>query len=145
MAHDDPVAREAALRALKAELRSKGRVTSGPMAGRRMLILTTTGAKSGEPRETVVTFSRDGDRYVIAASKSGSETHPAWFHNLVAHPEVTVEVELERFVARASQASGAERDRLWKQHVRERPVMADYQARATTRLIPVIVLDRIVA
>jgi deazaflavin-dependent oxidoreductase (nitroreductase family) len=144
LAHGDPIAKEASVRALKAELRANGRVSSGPMAGRRLMILTTTGAKSGEPRETVVTFSRDGDRYVIAASQSGAPANPAWFHNLVAHPEVVVEVEMERFNARATVTSGAERDRLWEQHVSERSVMRDYQAK-TTRVIPVIALDRIAA
>ena len=132
------------MRALKAELRASGRVTSGPMAGRRMLILTTIGARTGEPRETVVTFSRDGDRYVIAASQSGAPTNPAWFHNLVAHAEVVVEVEMERFNARAMVISGAERDRLWEHHANERPVMRDYASK-TTRVIPVVVLDRIAA
>ena len=142
MADGDAFAKEASLRALKAELRTNGRVTSGPMAGRRLLILTTTGSKTGEPRETVVTFSRDGDRYVIAASKSGAPVNPAWFNNLVAHPEVGVEVEGESFVARATVTSGAERDRLFERHAAERSTFRDYEAR-TTRVIPVVVLDRI--
>ena len=107
-----------------------------------MLILTTIGARTGEPRETVVTFSRDGDRYVIGASKSGDPNNPAWFHNLVAHPEVVLEVEKERFAARATVTSGAERDRLFEQHARERSTFVDYQKK-TTRVIPMIVLDRI--
>jgi deazaflavin-dependent oxidoreductase (nitroreductase family) len=81
---------------------------------------------------------------VIAASHSGAPTNPAWFHNLVAHPEVVVEVERERFAARATVTSGAERDRLFEQHVAERSMFRDYESK-TTRVIPVIVLDRIAA
>ena len=142
MGEGDASAKEASLRALKAELRATGRVASGPMAGRRLLILTTTGARTGERRETVVTFSRDDERYVIAASKSGAPVDPGWFHNLVAHPEVIVEVEGERFSARATVTSGAERDRLFEQHANERSTFREYEAR-TTRVIPMVVLDRI--
>ena len=142
MADVDASAKEESLRALKAELRANGRVTSGPMAGRQMLILTTIGAKSGEPRETVVSFSRDADRYVIAASKSGAPVNPGWFHNLVANPEVVVEVERERFVARATVISGEERDRLFAQHAAERSTFLEYAAR-TERVIPIVVLDRV--
>jgi deazaflavin-dependent oxidoreductase (nitroreductase family) len=142
LSEGDASDKEASLQALKTELRTNGRVTSGPMAGRRLLILTTTGAKSGERRETVVTFSRDGDRYVIAASKSGAPVNPGWFHNLLAHPEAVVEAEGERFVARATVISGAERDRLFAQHAAERSTFHDYAAR-TTRVIPIVVLDRV--
>jgi len=142
--HGDADTKEASLRALKAELRASGRVASGPMAGRRLLILTTIGAKSGEPRETVVTFSRDGARYVIAASKSGAPVNPGWFHNLLAHPEVLVEAEGERFTARATVTSGDERDRLFAQHAAERDTFREYATR-TTRVIPVVVLDRLPA
>lgn len=144
MAESDPAAKEAALSALKEELRTSGRVTRGPMAGRRMLILTTTGARSGEPREAVVTFSRDGERYVIAASKSGAPVNPGWFHNLVANPEVIVEAEGKRFAARATVISGAERDRLFEQHAAERSTFRDYAAK-TERVIPIVVLERIVS
>ena len=74
------------------DLRSHGgQVTTGPMAGRPLMILTTKGAKTGEDRVAVVAYTRDGDRYVIAASKSGAPTNPDWFHNLQANPEVGVE------------------------------------------------------
>ncbi|HLQ61981.1 MAG TPA: nitroreductase/quinone reductase family protein, partial [Candidatus Acidoferrales bacterium] len=65
-----------------------GRPTSGPFLGRQVLILTTLGARTGEKRETPLAYTRDGDDYVIVASKGGAPTHPAWFHNLVANPEV---------------------------------------------------------
>jgi hypothetical protein len=76
---------------LMADIRAHGEVTSGPMAGRPLLILTTTGAKSGEPREAVLTYTKDGDRLCVAASKSGAPTNPDWYHNLIANPIAQVE------------------------------------------------------
>jgi deazaflavin-dependent oxidoreductase (nitroreductase family) len=119
-----------------------GRVTTGPMAGRPLMILTTKGAKSGIERTAIVTYTRDGDRYVIAASKSGAPTNPAWFHNLVKNSEVAVEAGGETFKARANVTTGEERDRLWDQHAAERPEFRDYPKK-TDRVIPIIVLDRI--
>jgi len=128
--------------ALIADIREHGRPTSGPMAGRPLMILTTAGAKSGEPRTAIVTYSRDGDRYVIAASKSGAPTNPAWYHNLLAHPEATVETAGETFSVRATEAHGAERDRLWDRHAAELPEFREYPTK-TSRVIPVFVLDRV--
>jgi deazaflavin-dependent oxidoreductase (nitroreductase family) len=119
-----------------------GQVTSGPMAGRPLMILTTKGAKTGEDREAIVTYTRDGARYVVAATKSGAPTNPAWYHNLVAHPEVGVEAGGEVFRAHATVTSGVERQRLWGQHAAERPEFREYPS-MTTRVIPVIILDRI--
>ncbi len=125
------------------DLRSHGgKVTTGPMAGRPLMILTTKGAKTGEDRVAVVTYTRDGDRYVIAASKSGAPTNPDWFHNLQANPEVGVEAGGESFTARATVTSGDERDRLWKHHADERPEFREYP-KITDRVIPMIVLQRI--
>ena len=125
------------------ELRSHGgQVTTGPMAGRPLMILTTRGARSGEERTAVVTYTRDGDRYVIAASKSGAPTNPDWFHNLQANPEVSVEAGGEAFTARATVTTGEERDRLWEQHAGERPEFREYP-KITDRVIPMILLDRI--
>jgi deazaflavin-dependent oxidoreductase (nitroreductase family) len=125
------------------ELRSHGgQVSTGPMAGRPLMILTTRGARSGEERTAVVTYTRDGDRYVIAASKSGAPTNPDWFHNLQANPEVSVEAGGERFTARATVVTGEERDRLWEQHAGKRPEFREYP-KITDRVIPVILLDRI--
>ena len=130
-------------RNLKAELRANdGVVTSGPMAGRPLMILTTTGAKSGEPREAVITYTREGDKYVIAASKSAAPTNPQWYHNLLANPEATVEAGGEKFQARATEVTGAERDRLYDQHAEERPEFKDYPSQ-TTRVIPVFTLERV--
>jgi deazaflavin-dependent oxidoreductase (nitroreductase family) len=119
-----------------------GEVTFGPFAGRPVLLLSTTGAKSGEPRLAPVVFSRDGDRLVIAASKGGAPTNPAWYANLVANPVVTVEAGGETFTARAVEATGDERTRLWAAHVAQHPAFAEYEHK-TTRLIPMIALERI--
>jgi deazaflavin-dependent oxidoreductase (nitroreductase family) len=93
-------------------------------------------------RTAIVTFTRDGDRYVIAASKSGAPTNPAWYHNLIANPEVTLEAGGETFQARATVTTGAERDRLWERHAEQRPEFRDYP-KITDRVIPMIVLERI--
>ena len=102
-----------------------GQVTSGPFAGRPVLLLTTKGAKSGQPRLAPVVYSRNGEHYVIVASKGGSPTHPAWYHNLLAHPAVTVEVGGETFEARARVTEGAERDRLFAQRAATNPNFAE--------------------
>ena len=135
---------EAYTRNLKQDIRTNGRPTEGPMAGRPLMILTTAGARTGEPREALVTYTRDGDRYVIAASKSGAPTNPHWYHNILANPLVTVETDGEKFQARATVASGDERTRLWDQHAEQRPEFRDYPTK-TNRLIPVITLERIAA
>jgi deazaflavin-dependent oxidoreductase (nitroreductase family) len=122
------------------EFRANGGVVSG--RGSSLLLLTTTGAKSGQRRTTPLAYTRDGDHYVILASKGGAPTNPAWYHNLVAHPEVTVEVGGETFQAKASVVAGAERERLFNQMAEKMPGFADYQ-RNTARQIPVIVLTRI--
>jgi len=134
---------EAFTQTLIADMRSHGgQITTGPMAGRPLMLLTTRGAKSGQERTAIVTYTRDGDRYVIAASKSGAPTNPAWFHNLRANAEVIAEAGGETFKAHATVATGAERNRLWDQHAAERPEFREYPA-MTDRVIPVILLDRI--
>jgi deazaflavin-dependent oxidoreductase (nitroreductase family) len=112
------------------------------MAGRPLLILTTTGARSGEPREAVLTFTRSGDRYVVAATAGGSPRNPAWFHNLGANPTVTVEAKGKSFQARATVMDDAERQRLWDAHIAERPEFAGYPEQ-TGRVIPVVTLEPI--
>ena len=107
-----------------------------------MLLLTTTGAQSGQPRLVPLVFTRDGEQYVILGSKGGAPTHPAWYHNLLANPIVTVEVDGETFKARARVTEGAERERLWEQHATINPGFRDYQQR-TSRVIPVVVLERV--
>jgi deazaflavin-dependent oxidoreductase (nitroreductase family) len=123
------------------EFRKNDGETFGPFKGRPLLLLTTTGAKSGEQRTTPLVYSRDGDRLVVIASKGGAPEHPSWFVNLRKHPEVTVEVGTEKFNARASIAEGAERDRLYAQQAALMPAFNDYQQK-TSRTIPVVVLER---
>jgi deazaflavin-dependent oxidoreductase (nitroreductase family) len=117
-----------------------GHPTSGHFVGRQVLILTTTGAKSGERRESPLAYTRDGDLIVIVASMGGAPTHPAWYHNVVANPAVTVEVDGVRFEANATIADGAERRRLYDQHAALHPSFTEYETK-TDRVIPVIVLQ----
>jgi deazaflavin-dependent oxidoreductase (nitroreductase family) len=124
------------------DLRANGKPTSGPFLGRNVLILTTKGAKSKQVRETPLVYTRDGDHYVIVASKGGAPTHPSWYHNLVTHPDVTVEVGKEKFIARAHVPQGDEYERLYLQHADINPTFHDYRKK-TTRKIPVIVLERV--
>ena len=126
---------------LIADLRAnQGQATSGPFRGGTVLILTTTGAKSGETRENPLAYTRTGDNYVVIASKGGAPTHPAWFHNLLAKPEVKVEVLGETIPVRARVAEGEEHQRLYDAQAAVMPGFADYQ-RKTTRKIPVVVLE----
>jgi deazaflavin-dependent oxidoreductase (nitroreductase family) len=118
-----------------------GTMTEGPFKGVPLLLLTTTGARSGKTRVNPLAYTRDGDRLVVIASKGGAPSHPDWYHNLVARPLVTVEVGRERFQARARIAEGAERDRLYAAQAQLLPAFAEYQ-RKTTRRIPVVVLER---
>lgn len=124
-----------------AEFRANGGKVGGPFAGSPMLLLTTTGAKSGQSRTTPLVYTTDGDRIVIIASKGGAPTNPAWYHNLVANPTATVEIGTETFQARATVAEGAERERLFNQQAAQMPGFAEYQKK-TTRQIPVVILER---
>src|SRR5436190_8857939 len=119
---------------------NRGQVT-GMFAGAPLVLLSTTGAKSGKRRTTPVVYTRDGDRIVVIASKGGAPSHPDWYHNLVANPDVTVEVGTERFEAHARVAEDEERDRLYVAQAAIMPGFADYQ-RKTSRQIPVVVLER---
>jgi deazaflavin-dependent oxidoreductase (nitroreductase family) len=133
MADWDP---EALTKAHIADMREHaGQVTRGPMAGQTLLILTTIGAKTGQPRVAVVTASRDGDAYVVAGSKGGAATDPSWFSNLRANPRVTIEVDGQTLAAEATIAEGADRDQLWARHVAVYPAFGEYPAK-TERVIP---------
>ena len=123
------------------EFRANARKAGGPVEGRRMLLLTTTGAKSGQPRTSPVAYVSDGERLVVVGSNGGTEIHPNWYHNLLAHPQVTVEVGGETFQATAVVAQGEERQRLWAKVVAAMPGFAEYQANIK-RQIPVIALFR---
>jgi deazaflavin-dependent oxidoreductase (nitroreductase family) len=120
---------------------NQGTISSGQFTGRALLLLTTTGAKSGKPFTVPLAFTRSGEDYVVIASKAGMPTNPDWYHNLVAHPTVTVEVGPDTFEARARVTEGEERDRLFAAQVALMPGFGDYQQK-TTRVLPVIVLER---
>ena len=119
-----------------------GEVPDGPMAGRPLLVLTTKGAKTGQQHEAVLTFSRDDGRLVVCATAGGSPTTPGWYYNLLANAAVQVEAKGETFTATASVAPSGERERLWEQHVAERPEFAEYPEKSG-RTIPVVTLQRI--
>ena len=119
------------------------RANAGKVPGpNQVLLLTTTGAKSGLPRTTPVAYSTDGDHLVIVASKGGAPTNPDWYFNLLANPVVTVELGTEKFQARATVADEGERERLYAQHAALMPGFAEYPQK-TTRKIPVVLLERI--
>ena len=108
------------------------------------LILTTTGRKSGEPRVLPLIYGEtDAGNYVIIASRGGDTKHPSWYLNLLANPEVKVQIAADKFTARARIASGEERVALWAQQEKTFPGYAEYQRLAGDREIPVVVLERI--
>jgi deazaflavin-dependent oxidoreductase (nitroreductase family) len=128
--------------AIIAEFRANAGKVGGYFEGKTLLLLHTTGAKTSEERVNPVAYVADGDRFVVIASKGGSPTNPDWYHNLLAHPLVTVEVGTEKFQAQVEVAAEPERSRLYAKMVEMMPGFADYQ-RKTTRRIPVIILTRL--
>ena len=119
---------------------NEGRVGGG-FEGAPLLLLHTTGARSGEERVNPLMDLPDGDRLVVFASKGGAPTNPDWYYNVRANPAASVEVGTERFDVRARVASGEERDALYAEQSRRYPQFATYQA-GTDRTIPVVVLER---
>jgi deazaflavin-dependent oxidoreductase (nitroreductase family) len=109
--------------------------------GSKILLLTTRGRSSGEPRTIPLIYEEDGDRYVIVASKGGAPQHPGWYRNLEKNPEVELQVRDEVFPARARTAEGEERERLWQLANQQWPDYDKYQTK-TDREIPVVVLER---
>jgi deazaflavin-dependent oxidoreductase (nitroreductase family) len=107
-----------------------------------LLLLTTTGVKSGRSRTTPMMFHRDGDRLLVIASNIGAPNHPQWYLNLVADPNVVVEAGNERFDATATPLQGTERERAWTMLKETYPFCAEHEAK-TTRLIPVVGLTRV--
>jgi deazaflavin-dependent oxidoreductase (nitroreductase family) len=128
-------------RSIVEEFRANGGKVGGPFEGAPMLLLTTTGAKSGKSRTVPVVYLADGDRYIVFASKAGAPTNPDWYHNLVANPAVSVEVGSERADADAVVLTGDERDQLYAQQAERMPGFKEYQDK-TTRVIPVVALQR---
>ncbi len=126
-------------KAIIEEFRANNGKVGGNFDGKPLLLLHTTGAKSGEERINPVAYTKDGDKLVVIASKGGAPTHPDWYHNIVAHPQVTVEVGTEKIDAVAAVAKEPERRRLYDEMIKVMPGFADYEKK-TTRSIPVIVL-----
>ena len=124
-----------------AEFRANEGNVGGYFKGAPMILLHHIGARSGTVRVTpLVYFPQDDATMVIVASKAGAPTNPDWYHNVVAHPEVSIEVGTERLPVRASVAEGAERDRLYAAQAALMPGFAEYE-RQTTRRIPVVILE----
>ncbi len=123
------------------EFRANAGVVGGPFTGAPMLLLTTTGAKTGIERTMPLVCLEDGETIYIIASKAGAHTHPAWYHNLKANPGVTVEQGTERYEAVATEITGEERDAIYARQAGLMPQFAEYQA-GTSRVIPVIALRR---
>ncbi|MEW5828165.1 MAG: nitroreductase family deazaflavin-dependent oxidoreductase [Chloroflexota bacterium] len=124
------------------EFRANAGRVGGYFEGKTLLLLRTTGAKSGKERLNPVAYVRDGERYVVIASKGGAPDNPDWYYNLLAHPCLTVEVGTETFQVEARVAEEPERTRLYNKMVEMMPGFDDYRKR-TTRKIPVIVLERV--
>ena len=124
------------------EFHANGGKVGGPFEGATLLLLTTTGAKSGRQRVSPLAYLSEGGHMYIFASKGGAPMNPDWYHNLMAHPKVTVEVGTEKFQVRAVVVTGEERDRIYAKQAQRMPGFAEYQ-RKTTRKIPVIELIRV--
>ncbi|MGH2391224.1 MAG: nitroreductase family deazaflavin-dependent oxidoreductase [Chloroflexota bacterium] len=129
-------------KAIITEFRANGGKVGGQFAGAPLLLLTTTGAKTGRKFTTPIMYLAEGDRRFVFASKAGAPTNPAWYHNLIANPRVTVELGEATFEANAVPVTGEERDRLYAQQARLYPGFAEYQEK-TTRVIPVVALERV--
>jgi deazaflavin-dependent oxidoreductase (nitroreductase family) len=124
-----------------AEFRARGGKVGGYHASMELLLLTTTGARTGQRRAVPLTYLPDGDRYIVTAGNAGSARHPAWYYNLIANPDVTVEMGSEAFRAVAVIADEAERGALYELFNAAYPQLEGYQAQ-TTRQIPVVILTR---
>ncbi len=138
----DPRAIDALNQSVIAEFRANQGTVGGPLEGWSVLLLTMTGAKTGRTLVRPLCYSRDGERLMIIASYGGAPRNPPWYHNLVAHPDVTVEVGTEQFQARAMQVYGAERERLFAAAAKLAPLFAVHQTK-TTRQLPLFLLTRI--
>ena len=123
------------------EFRANRGKCGGRWEGNPMILLTTTGARSGQPRTCPLTYTMDGDRLVIIASRAGADRHPDWFHNLAANPQVTVELGTETFQANAIVTEEPERTRIFDERIAEMPRFGEYRT-MTDREIPVVVLER---
>ena len=123
------------------EFRASGGKVGGMLAGAPLLLLTSTGAKSGKERVSPLVYMQDGEHMYIFASKAGAPTNPDWYHNIVAHPEVTVEAGDQKFNAKAVTITGKERDEIYAKQAKLNPGFGEYEQK-TTRVIPVVELVR---
>lgn len=137
-----PADRKAFNEALIQEFRANQGKVGGRFEGRPVVLLTTTGRKSGRKLTTPLVYLQDGERRLIFASKAGAPANPDWYLNLVANPAVTVEVGTETYEAEAVVITGEERDRLYAKQVEAAPQFGEYQQK-TSRVIPVIALERV--
>jgi deazaflavin-dependent oxidoreductase (nitroreductase family) len=129
--------------ALMADFRSHaGQITQGRLAGSKMLLMTSIGARTGQPRICPLGYHRDGERYVIVGSNNGKDVQPSWLANVTKNPLVTVEVGTEKFQARATVTDGAERRRLLDDRIAAVPIFGEYEKKAH-RDLPVVVLERL--
>ena len=124
-----------------AEFRANAGKVGGPFAGATVLLLHSTGAKSGAERINPLVYLPDGDHWVIIASKGGAPKHPDWYHNLVAHPDASIEVGTDTVDVKAKLVTGSERDALYARQVARFATFGDYEKK-TTRTIPVFRLSR---
>ena len=122
-----------------AEFRANEGRVGGPFEGAPMVLLTTTGAKSGKRRTSPMMYLREDGRTYVFASKAGADTNPDWYHNLVANPEVTAEIGTQTHQATATPVTGPERDRIYAEQAKRYPGFAEYE-RKTSRVIPVVEL-----
>jgi len=124
-----------------AEFRANEGKVGGNFAGAPLLLLTSTGAKSGKPYVNPMMYLADGDRWLVFASYAGAPNNPAWYHNLVANPDAVIEVGAETVEVTAVVLEGEERDRKYAEQVRLYPGFGEYQEK-TSRVIPVVALER---
>ena len=124
------------------EFRANDGKVGGPFARVEMMLLTTTGRKTGTPRITPLACRHDGDAVVVFGSYGGNPKHPAWILNLLANPEVTVEIGADTYPARARIAEGDERERIWSAQKADIPQFGEYEKTTEGREIPVVILDR---
>jgi deazaflavin-dependent oxidoreductase (nitroreductase family) len=123
------------------EFRTHGGQVGGPFEAATLALVTTTGARSGKRTTNPLTYLSDGERILIFASNAGGPTNPAWYHNVVANPQVTVEIGAETYPGIAIPLHGEERDRLYARQAQLVPAYAEYQAK-TSRPIPVVAVYR---
>ncbi len=123
------------------EFRANDGKVGGPFEGAPMILVHHTGAKSGTERVTPLVYQADGDNWVIFGSKAGAPSHPAWYHNLIANPDTTIEVGSETIDVSTTEVTGDERSRLWETQKANAPQFAEYEAK-TDRTIPVLVFSR---